>query len=286
MTRLSGGSYFGRTTSVRWLEDLLLTETAYDPDQRLPVHAHQRPYLCLVLTGQYEEVSDSGSVEASPFHVILHPPGSRHANRFRERGGRCFNIEMPAELLGRMLPDGGYRVFDLGGSVSRLAGELYGATRVGNRDAIRKGLGRLLDTLAADASAGFSSRGPRDGDGGEGPRPGGSATRGRPPAWLREARRRISQDASGDASMEEIAREVGVHPVHLSRAFRRFYGCTATSFRHVHRVRRSLRELGTEDDTVSAVAYRVGFSDESHLIRIFRRYVGITPGRYRRWVNS
>ena len=40
------------------------------------------------------------------------------------------------------------------------------------------------------------------------------------------------------------------------------------------------RELLVRGEPLSAVAYTCGFSDQSHLTRIFKKIFGITPGAY------
>jgi AraC-like DNA-binding protein len=43
---------------------------------------------------------------------------------------------------------------------------------------------------------------------------------------------------------------------------------------------RKARERLDEGDTIGSTALSVGYSDQSHLKRRFRRFLGITPGQY------
>jgi AraC family transcriptional regulator len=39
--------------------------------------------------------------------------------------------------------------------------------------------------------------------------------------------------------------------------------------------------LGVEGASIADVALQCGFSHQEHLTRMFRRFTGVTPGRYR-----
>ena len=47
------------------------------------------------------------------------------------------------------------------------------------------------------------------------------------------------------------------------------------------RLERAKALMRRTNEPLAEIAYRVGFSDQSHLTSIFRRETGLTPGRYR-----
>jgi AraC-like DNA-binding protein len=82
-------------------------------------------------------------------------------------------------------------------------------------------------------------------------------------------------------SLGELAGMVGTSRYALLRAFRARYGLPPHAYLNQVRVRRAraLLEDGLPPATVAAA---VGFADQSHLSRHFRRLVGLAPGRYQR----
>lgn len=81
-------------------------------------------------------------------------------------------------------------------------------------------------------------------------------------------------------TLEEAAGTVHAHPAHLVRAFGAAFGIAPHQYLMSRRVERARRLLldGMRPGEVAAVA---GFYDQAHLTRHFRRWVGVTPGRYR-----
>ncbi|OCG74766.1 helix-turn-helix transcriptional regulator [Microbacterium sediminis] len=80
-------------------------------------------------------------------------------------------------------------------------------------------------------------------------------------------------------TIAEAARILGAHPSHLVRAFSRAYGIAPHRYvtgRRVDRARRLL--LGGLSPAETAVA--VGFHDQAHLTRHFRRTLGTTPAAF------
>jgi AraC-like DNA-binding protein len=82
-------------------------------------------------------------------------------------------------------------------------------------------------------------------------------------------------------SLGELAALVGTSRFALLRAFRARYGLPPHAYLNQLRVRRA-RTLLDEGTPAAAVAVAVGFADQSHLSRHFRRLVGLAPGRYQR----
>lgn len=82
-------------------------------------------------------------------------------------------------------------------------------------------------------------------------------------------------------SLGELAALVGTSRFALLRAFRARYGLPPHAYLNQLRVRHA-RALLDDGVRAAAVAVAVGFADQSHLSRHFRRLVGLTPGRYQR----
>lgn len=107
--------------------------------------------------------------------------------------------------------------------------------------------------------------------------PGHSAPAGRA---LARARGLLAARLTENVSLDELAAASGLERFALLRGFARTYGLPPHAWVIQERVRRAqaLLRAGTPP---AIVASEVGFSDQSHLTRHFRRLTGLTPGCYR-----
>jgi AraC-like DNA-binding protein len=103
----------------------------------------------------------------------------------------------------------------------------------------------------------------------------------RVPPWLLRVRDRLHDGVAETVTLTELAGIAGVHPGHLTRAFRRFYGSSVGAYQRDLRLDWTARQLVTNVEPLSAIAVEAGFADQSHLTRTFRRRFGCTPGEYR-----
>ena len=100
---------------------------------------------------------------------------------------------------------------------------------------------------------------------------------GRDAGLARLVRDRLDDDGP---SLEKLAREVGTHPSHLVRVFRREYGLPPHRYLVGRRLDRA-RPLLLAGMPIADVAAATGFHDQSHLTRHFRALLGTTPGAFR-----
>lgn len=84
-------------------------------------------------------------------------------------------------------------------------------------------------------------------------------------------------DGEHRISALEIARRLGVHPVWLSRGYRRVVGEGIHETVRRRRVERALLMFRDTALPAAQVATEVGFCDQSHMIRSFRAVLGRTP---------
>ncbi|WP_030565654.1 helix-turn-helix transcriptional regulator [Streptomyces aureocirculatus] len=80
-------------------------------------------------------------------------------------------------------------------------------------------------------------------------------------------------------TLEAAAQQVHAHPTHLVRAFSAAFGIAPHQYLMARRVERA-RRLLLQGRRPAEVAAAVGFYDQAHLSRHFKRVVGVAPGRY------
>ena len=106
------------------------------------------------------------------------------------------------------------------------------------------------------------------------------------PSWLMRAREMLHASLTQSLDMAMISREVGVHPVHLCREFRRFFRSTPGEYLRQIRVEAAGSLLRGSDMPLSEVAALSGFADQPHLSRTFRRFTNFSPLQYRRLARN
>jgi AraC-like DNA-binding protein len=100
---------------------------------------------------------------------------------------------------------------------------------------------------------------------------------------IERARGYLGSRFSKPVRLAHIAAECGLNAFQLIRVFQRVLGVTPYAYLVQLRVNRA-RNLLHQGVSVSEVAYSCGFSDQSHLTRVFKKAVGVPPGAYRRAV--
>jgi AraC-like DNA-binding protein len=81
-------------------------------------------------------------------------------------------------------------------------------------------------------------------------------------------------------TIDRLAGEAGVSRFHFCRVFKKAVGMSPISFLTLMRIERAKVLLG-RNNTVSAVALKVGFNDLSNFNRQFKTITGLTPTAYR-----
>jgi AraC family transcriptional regulator len=104
---------------------------------------------------------------------------------------------------------------------------------------------------------------------------------GRPAKWLDQAEALLRARFAEAVTVAEVAREVGVHPAHLARTFRRHYRSSIGRFVRQLRMEWAAHQLAATERAIAAIASQAGFADQSHFTRRFKEHVGVTPHRWR-----
>lgn len=240
-------------------------------------------------TGRVGTVRCAGSAPATPMHAhrslvigridagsrILTLPGETW--RLEAGDGFVMPPDVPHALTAA--GDGGHRIvavdpaaFAIPGWMPGIVGDrawsdafdaLHGAAEAGDAD-----IGPLVSTLLELTGPLMA---PRDAPLG-GCRP------------VRLARRVAARDLGRPLDLSALARQVGLSPFHLHRLYRRFYGLTPAEHRLEARLRLA-RRLILGGAAIADAAAALGFADQSHFSRAFRRLMGVPPGLWARQVR-
>jgi AraC family transcriptional regulator len=245
---------------------LRLMQKRYGAGLRMARHAHDGWRFCLALAGSYTDSWRRGHRTRAPWQLSLHPAGEVHTSVFHETT-RCFHIEFGDEWQSRLLGEAGIAPEPhefLDGQVPLIARRVYDEFR--RLDACSP---LVIEGLACEL-IGVSARGQR--------RDGSRAAH--VPTWIEEARDLLHDRFNEPLRLRDVAADVGVHPIHLARHFRRHLGCGVGEYLRRLRVDFACRQLSA-GAALSDIAFEAGFVDQSHLTRVFKRIVGCTPGEYR-----
>jgi YesN/AraC family two-component response regulator len=98
-----------------------------------------------------------------------------------------------------------------------------------------------------------------------------------------ELREFIEQNYSNqDLSITVIADKFGMHPVYISSFCKEQTGMSLLDYINKIRVSKAKQLLKEQKLNISEAALQVGYSDTRSLIRMFKKYEGITPGQYKK----
>ena len=236
---------------------LALRERTYAPGLRQPRHTHDHSNITIVTGGELDEASPAGEHHAIAFSVVVKRAGCEHEDRISGFGARTLSIEFAADDAG--VPEWTWLETP---EATRAALSLHRAWAHGDALAVSVNATMIIDIAK---------------------RPKSEATR---PTWLEPLLARIDAGADEPFRFEDIAREFGLHPVYLARAFRRHLNTSMTDYVRSLRVRRARHLLASTRRSTTAIAAASGFSDASHLCRTFTRLLGSTPETYRQQVRK
>jgi AraC family transcriptional regulator len=261
----------GSVVRTERVGELTLTETSYPPGSALPAHLHEQACFGLVLHGEYSEVYPSKTLACPSRRIFFRPPRLVHANKFDRLGAKCFYVEVSSpwlehvqeccELVKEPTVSADIKLEWLTTKMYRLWQNMDKAGRLD------------LEGLALEAAAEFA-------------RGGCGSPQRRHPQWLTEVHELLRIRFAEVLRLRDIALEVGVHPVHVCKQFRRYYGVTVGDFLRRCRIDFACEQLRSSRLSIAEIALDAGFAHQAHFTSVFRQLTGLSPREYRRGVKS
>jgi AraC family transcriptional regulator len=256
----------GSTIRRRDIAGFSLTEAVYAEGVSLGRHCHANAYLLLDLSGSYSEKHSHHEFVWGEGALHLLPAGERHENEFTT-AVRCLRVEIEPQAIERLGDESRWALSEpreISGPLSQwLANRVLREFRAQDDVAPLAMEGVLLEMLAESARSCDEDQG-------------SSA-----PTWLRHVREALDESYLQAPGLVELAALGGVHPVHLSREFRKRYRITIGEYIRKRRIEHASGLLSTSGMPMAEIASTCGFSDQSHFCALFKKYSGMTPAKFR-----
>lgn len=264
--RLGFGGFVGLLQHRTDVRGLTIKEVRDDQAIDVPIHEHESAHFCCIMDAGYRSSARGADDATLQRQLLYHPPRTRHADRFLSRGGRFVSVHLTDGWLREAVDD--CALPDVSQSY---CGPAFDVIRERIRIECRRGdqaSAMALEALVLELIHQAATRPARD------------EVHAAP--WIDAAIEIIYDDPRESLSVSELARQVGVHPVVLARAFRRHRRASPGDFLRWRRMDRALALLRRSAPPLIDVALEAGFSDQTSFTRACRRIVGITPAAYRR----
>lgn len=250
-----------------------VTHAWFPPGAHLEVHVHDRPTFAVILNGSFDLVLTSPGIrrkrlDCSPGTLFTEPAGEKHANLVGAGGASVIVFqpdpaasELDEAALGVLDRINHFRHGGIMGLGRELAREVLEPDGMAPLAAEALALEMLVETARLDARDRWV---------------------GETPPWMTLAIDYVHAHFREPLRIRDVAGVVGVHPAHLAARFRQVHKMSLGAYIRRLRVDWAADRLTGSEESIAAIAYRAGFSDQAHLTRQFKRATGWTPARYRR----
>lgn len=265
MKQLQTGQFHGQTNKTIHLNGITLTDTEYT-QEKVDWHYHENAYFTFILEGNVIEGNKKEVHNCSAGSLLFHNWQEPHYNIKPKGFTRGFHIELEKNwftgfTFNNNSIQGSFLIENP--DIKLLLYKIVKETKLDDTTSslsiqtlVLQALAKMFDTAT--------------------PSPKGM------PAWVNIIKDMLHTSLYTKLSLEDLAKTAGIHPVHLSRYFPRYFYCSIGEYIRKIKIEKSLSLLPNKKISLTEIAFECGFSDQSHFTRCFKEINGITPSGYRK----
>lgn len=264
MESLGLGEFRGETYQTVVFDGITATETEYDY-KFIDWHYHENPYFSLTTLGACRDINKHETFECGTDSLLFHNCREPHYNSKTDTLTRGFQVELTRDWCRKFAVD----LEKLPKSaivenpnIKLLFYNIFKESKLTD-DTSNLTIDALL-VQSFDLMKGFEK-----------------ALHFTKPAWVKKVDEILHDKFDEPLTLQELSAELNLHFVHLSRDFPRYFRCNFSQYIRKIRVEKSLSLLRKKELSLTDIALNCGFSDQSHFIRSFKEFNGITPKKFR-----
>ncbi|TYP74866.1 response regulator [Paenibacillus methanolicus] len=93
--------------------------------------------------------------------------------------------------------------------------------------------------------------------------------------------RYIMEHLSENVSLVTMANHLYMNPSYFSRYFKKMTGVNFTDYVHRFKMNIALQMMRDKDATIEMISVQLGYSDRTYFSKVFKKYMGMSPGDFR-----
>ncbi|MEL7530304.1 MAG: AraC family transcriptional regulator [Bacteroidota bacterium] len=262
MEVLNQGEYRGEIVFRRQFEDAIITHTHYAPSpQKGDWHYHENLHICLVFQKGRSETSKQTRYTQKGGSLFFYHAQERHRWTAAEPFAKSANIELGEDFLqANDLSEANIQTalsqrIDAKSLFLKIQKEMLANDRE-SQLALQALLLELVSFPVPERSS-------------------------LPPAWVNKLSALLAEQWQEELSLPQIASILGVHPVTISKYFRKYFDCTLGTYRRKLKIEKSIALIKQGGQSLSEIAHYCNFADQSHFTRNFKAQTGFLPKDFR-----
>jgi AraC family transcriptional regulator len=260
MNKLKKGEYFGNHYQKSVFDDLIITDTEYT-HPKVDWHYHQNAYFTFLLQGQLFEANKKESYHLEQGSLLFHNWQDAHYNIKPPVYTRGFHVELNETWFKRFdIPQMNFEgSMKLKNPMAKsLMGRIFVESKANDR---YMGLG--INSLLIELFGQISQT---------------QKISTKKPDWANKLHEMLWEEQS-DYSLNTLSTALGIHPVHLSREFSRYFGTSLGNYIRLLKLNKAFSLMASNKYSLTEICFQCGFYDQSHFISSFKRVYHTTPSK-------
>ncbi|MEZ4859193.1 MAG: AraC family transcriptional regulator [Flavobacteriaceae bacterium] len=261
MNKLKTGEFYGRHFEKSAFQNIVTTDTEYT-HSKVDWHHHENPYFTYLLQGKLFESNKKESYYLEPGSLLFHNWQDAHYNIKPPEFTRGFHIEMKENWFANF----DVQITDFEGSIN-LKNPLIknSMNKVFVESKINDQYSNLsIDTLLIEIFSNLKET---------------KEKKTNNPIWVKKLQELLIEEQI-DYSLINLSSILGLHPVHLSREFSRYFGTSLGNYIRLIKVNQAFNLIVSNQFSMTEICYKCGFYDQSHFITNFKRIYYTTPSKF------
>lgn len=263
MLKLESGQYLGLTKRRFDVDGVVISEIEYHQKVSEGWHYHQNKHLTLIVKGGNTERRQRAEIPLGPGALIVYNSGELHRN---------LNTLYPSQNINIEIEDCFFAAYSLAPSLFEDLPAEHPVLKLSTLKAYWECISNeapsvatvhaiLLDLLCLRRSEKAPDAQSR---------------------WVRLLKEVIHDRWNETLSLKELAAIAGVHPVTISKNFRKHFSCSLGEYMRQVKIEQSLRLIKQAHLSLTDIALQCGFADQSHFTRTFKAIVGFLPKEFKK----
>ena len=263
MNTLLAGEYAGEITRQVKIADAIVSTTEYSvKHSNVDWHSHENLHACLVFQSGKSQNRNAEKYANGKGTIFVYRSGEEHRWISNESVSRSLNIELGFEFLNANdLSDSGLKDTILNRKDAKLLMlKMQSEVLKGECSDVLETESLLIELFTTEATVPVGNR----------------------PRWVVDLKALLHEEWNRELRLAELSEILGVHPVTISRYFRKYFGCSLGEYRRKLRLEKSVGMIKGSTKSLAEIAIECGFADQSHFTRNFKSATGFLPKNFRK----